>query len=89
MALLQVWMLHRVLHDLGVCRRVWVLSDDAKVTLLLQVIDGSAVIEGECRAGDIVRLRIESAENFAKRNSGKNINNVFAKLKNLGAGRAE
>ena len=25
-------------------------------------IDGSAVIEGECRAGDIVRLRIESAE---------------------------
>ena len=39
--------------------------------------------------GAATYLRIESAENFAKRNSGKNINNVFAKLKNLGAGRAE
>ena len=39
--------------------------------------------------GAATYLRIESAENFAKRNAGKNINNVFAKLKNLGAGKGE
>ena len=34
-------------------------------------------------------LRVESGVNFAKRNAGKNINSVFAKLKNLGAGKGE
>ena len=39
--------------------------------------------------GAATYLRIESAENFAKRNAGKNINSVFAKLKSLGAGKGK
>ena len=39
--------------------------------------------------GAATYLRIESAENFAKRTAGKNINNVFAKLKNLRADKGE
>lgn len=39
--------------------------------------------------GAATYLRIESTENFAKRTAGKNINNVFAKLKNLRADKGE
>ena len=34
-------------------------------------------------------LRIESAEHYAERNAGKDIGNVFARLKNLGVGKGE
>ena len=44
MSLLRDWMLQSVFPDLSVCCRVRVLSDNAKVTLLLQVIDSSTVI---------------------------------------------
>lgn len=64
-------------------------DNQGRVVIPQELKDYAEIDKDIVIVGAATYLRIESAENFEKRNAGKNINNVFAKLKNLRADKGE